>query len=49
MDEDVSPALAECLRSDDDGRPVRIAASVCGGCGGRTFSVLVDAPTGSHP
>ncbi|WP_035839153.1 hypothetical protein [Kitasatospora azatica] len=40
--EGVSAELAVFLRSAADGRPVRIVASVCGGCGGRVFRVLVD-------
>ncbi|MGW2441201.1 hypothetical protein ACWCY1_31325 [Streptomyces goshikiensis] len=31
-----------CLRNAADGRPVKIVPSVCGGCGGRVFFVLVD-------
>ncbi|MBC9718294.1 hypothetical protein H9Y04_37795 [Streptomyces sp. TRM66268-LWL] len=41
MDETVSAELADFLRSEDDGRPVKIAACVCAGCAGRVFSVLV--------
>ncbi|QDY78829.1 hypothetical protein [Streptomyces qinzhouensis] len=40
--EGVPADLAEFLRSTDDGRPVTIVPSVCGGCGGRVFSVLID-------
>ncbi|MEU0374838.1 hypothetical protein ABZ070_32455 [Streptomyces sp. NPDC006283] len=29
-------------RNADDGRPVNIVPSVCGGCGGRVFVVLID-------
>ncbi|MFE2156137.1 hypothetical protein ACFXAO_39590 [Streptomyces lavendulae] len=35
--EGVSAELAAFLRNADDGRPVTIAPSVCGGCGGRVF------------
>ncbi|WP_173092181.1 hypothetical protein [Actinomadura verrucosospora] len=41
--EGVSAELAAFLRSVDDGRPVKIAPSVCEGCGGRVFFVLVTA------
>ncbi len=40
--EGVSVDLAVFLRTADDGRPVKIVPSVCGGCGGRVFFVLVD-------
>lgn len=30
------------LRNAADGRPVKIVSPVCGACGGRVFSVLVD-------
>ncbi|MER5773762.1 hypothetical protein ABT144_05610 [Streptomyces sp. NPDC002039] len=40
--EGVSPDLAAFLRNADDGRPVKIVPSVCDGCGGRVFFVLVD-------
>lgn len=40
--EGVPAELAAFLRGDVDGRPVRITASVCGDCGGRVFSVLVN-------
>ncbi|MFG2622565.1 hypothetical protein ACGFXC_33620 [Streptomyces sp. NPDC048507] len=40
--EGVSADLAVLLRSVDDGRPVKIVPSVCGGCGGRVFLVLFD-------
>ncbi|MFB8027291.1 MULTISPECIES: hypothetical protein [unclassified Streptomyces] len=40
--EGVSADLAVFLRNADDGRPVKIVPSVCGGCGGRVFFVLVD-------
>ncbi|WP_329021827.1 MULTISPECIES: hypothetical protein [unclassified Streptomyces] len=40
--EAVSADLAAFLRNADDGRPVKIVASVCDGCGGGVFSVLVD-------
>ncbi|WP_232247980.1 hypothetical protein [Streptacidiphilus rugosus] len=38
----VSAELAGFLRDAVDDRPVRIAPSVCGVCGGRLFFVLVD-------
>ncbi|MFE1290289.1 hypothetical protein [Streptomyces sp. NPDC058751] len=41
--EGVHAELAAFLRGAADDRPVRIVACVCGGCGGRTFSVLVNA------
>ncbi|MFI6440260.1 hypothetical protein [Streptomyces sp. NPDC050759] len=41
-DEGVSVDLAVFLRNAADGCPVRIVPSVCGGCGGRAFFVLVD-------
>ncbi|MET9126872.1 hypothetical protein [Streptomyces sp. NPDC004528] len=40
--EGVSANLAAFLRNADDGRPVKIVPSVCGGCAGRVFFVLVD-------
>ncbi|MFD9413087.1 hypothetical protein ACFWBN_39795, partial [Streptomyces sp. NPDC059989] len=40
--EGVSAELAVFLRNAADGRPVKIVPSVCKGCGGRVFSVLVD-------
>ncbi|MGW3321347.1 hypothetical protein [Streptomyces virginiae] len=40
--EGVSAELAEFLRKAADGRPVKIVPSVCSGCGGRVFFVLVD-------
>ncbi|MEU9087162.1 hypothetical protein [Streptomyces sp. NPDC048357] len=40
--EGVSAELAAFLRNAADGRPVKIVPSVCGGCGGRVFFVLVD-------
>ncbi|EFG04993.1 hypothetical protein CRV15_35455 (plasmid) [Streptomyces clavuligerus] len=40
--EGVPAELAAFLRGAGDGRPVRVAASVCG-CGGRVFFVLVNA------
>ncbi|MEV5479206.1 hypothetical protein AB0L66_43910 [Streptomyces sp. NPDC052207] len=40
--EGVSAELAVFLGNAADGRPVKIVASVCGGCGGRVFFVLVD-------
>ncbi|MFF2775464.1 hypothetical protein ACFVU3_11190 [Streptomyces sp. NPDC058052] len=43
IDADVPEALAALLRDGDDGRPVTVASSVCGGCGGRVFFVLVNA------
>ncbi|MFJ4717410.1 hypothetical protein [Streptomyces sp. NPDC088785] len=45
--EGVSADLAVFLRNADDGRPVKIVPSVCGGCGGRVFRVLVDAVEGA--
>ncbi|MFB9603711.1 hypothetical protein ACFFTQ_12090 [Streptomyces roseofulvus] len=38
----VPAELADFLLEAVDGRPVRIAACVCGGCGGRVFLVLVN-------
>jgi hypothetical protein len=38
----VSVELAALLRNAVDGLPVRITPSVCEGCGGRLFCVLVD-------
>ncbi len=40
--EGVSADLAVFLRNAGDGRRVKIVPSVCGGCGGRVFFVLVD-------
>ncbi|MGV9607106.1 hypothetical protein ACWDR2_25635 [Streptomyces sp. NPDC003631] len=40
--EGVSAELAVFLGNAADGRPVKIVASVCSGCGGRVFFVLVD-------
>ncbi|MFF2996931.1 hypothetical protein ACFVTC_20570 [Streptomyces sp. NPDC057950] len=40
--EGVSADLAVFFRNADDGRPVKIAAFVCG-CGGRVFFVSVNA------
>lgn len=40
--EDVPAELAAFLRGADDCRPVKIASSVCRGCGGRVFYVLVN-------
>jgi len=42
VDEGVSAELAALLRNGVDGCLVKIVPSVCGGCGGRVFSVLVD-------
>ncbi|MFE5896186.1 hypothetical protein ACFQ67_02015 [Streptomyces sp. NPDC056488] len=41
--EGVRAELAMFLREAVDGRPVKIAPSVCEGCGGRVFFVLVNA------
>jgi hypothetical protein len=41
--EGVPAELAAFLRGAVDGRPVKIAPSVCEGCGGRVFFVLVNA------
>lgn len=41
--EGVPADLAVFLRGAVDGRPVKIASSVCQGCGGRVFFVLVNA------
>ncbi|MFI0243147.1 hypothetical protein [Streptomyces sp. NPDC016845] len=38
----VSAGLAEVLRGGDDGHPVQIVSSVCGGCRGGVFFVLLD-------
>ncbi|MFE2044566.1 hypothetical protein ACFXAZ_27310 [Streptomyces sp. NPDC059477] len=43
IDEGVPADLAVLLRDADDGRPVRISRSLCAGCGGRVFRVLVNA------
>lgn len=43
VDEGVSAELAGFLRKVDDRRPVKIAPSVCEGCGGRVFLFLVNA------
>ncbi|MFE0632125.1 hypothetical protein ACFW3D_34890 [Streptomyces sp. NPDC058864] len=40
--DDVPAELAALLRGADDRRPVRIAVSVCDGCGGRLFLVLAN-------
>ncbi|MFF3553152.1 hypothetical protein ACWD4V_08440 [Streptomyces tsukubensis] len=39
----VPAELVALLRDADDHRPVKIVPSVCRGCGGRVFSVLVNA------
>ncbi|MEV8362613.1 hypothetical protein [Streptomyces niveus] len=43
VDEGISAELALLLRGVDDRRPVKIAPSVCEGCGGRVFLFLVNA------
>ncbi|WP_405827897.1 hypothetical protein [Streptomyces sp. NBC_00105] len=40
--EGVPAELAVFLRGAVDDRPVRVASSICGGCGGRVFFVLVN-------
>jgi hypothetical protein len=42
VDDGVPAELAEYLRGAVDDRPVKITPSLCGGCGGRRFFVLVD-------
>lgn len=38
----MAPELSDFLRDAGDGRPVKIAPSVCGECAGRVFFVLVN-------
>ncbi|MEV6524774.1 hypothetical protein AB0M43_22720 [Longispora sp. NPDC051575] len=47
IDESVPAQLVELFADGGDGRPLRVVACVCAGCGGRAFVVRLDDTEGA--